>query len=180
MKNILALVLFSGLFQLSALAQQIFQFEMESCSRTMRNPMAGLVAARVAGFQHCALLYLQRKAERSSSDTAKWLDNQAYHLADFLSLYQLLLTSETLSSAEQEQIKTEFRDVTLAHPCFFDEDEATTLQHVNCPQSDLTPFSIDTDWEKAFHSIYETMNNNRFPQQRDIFQRLSHHRFPSR
>lgn len=167
--------------QLMLQAQEVFHFELESSVRTMRNPMVGLVASRVAGFQHCALLYLQSKASHETKATDfKWLDNQAYHLADFLALYQALITDEAISSDEQKSIKAAFKEATLAYPCFFDEDENTALQHVNCVGSDLTPFSLDTDWEKAFHSIFETFHQQNYTRQLEVFQRFSHQRKPIR
>lgn len=141
----------------------------------MRNPHAGFLSMRLASFQHAALTYLQQKMATSSANiTPQWLDNQAYHLADFLSLYQVLLTAERLGCQEIERIKALFREATLAFP-YFEDSDATALRFVDNPNTDTTPFSLDTDWEKAFHSIYDKKAISPYRQQFEVFQRNSKH-----
>lgn len=156
-------------------AQQVFQFELESSARTMRNSHAGFLRMRLAYFQNAALLYLKQQSVANPKEvTPKWLDNQAYHLADFLSLYQHLLTDESLGIQETARIKSLFRDASLAFP-YFEDSNSTTLRFVDNPNTDTTPFALDVDWEKAFHSIFDNKNNILYRQQIEEFQRVSKH-----
>jgi hypothetical protein len=43
-----------------------------------------------------------------------------------------------------------YRDASLNNPLFNDSDKETTFVYVNDKQT-YTPFSLDTDWEKAYN-----------------------------
>ena len=158
MKKTLLILLLSLLAGVSVQAQTVYQFELENSARTMGNSMAGFVPMRLATFKNAALVYMQRKADAAITPSRdRWLDNQAYHLADFLTLYQIEVTDQNISEADHARLKMMFRDATLAHPAFVDPDETTSLQFVNSTCSNFTPFSLDTDWEKAFDNIYKAL-----------------------
>lgn len=175
MKQTLLILSFLSLSLLPLSAQQVFQFELESSVRIMRNPNAGFLATRLAFFQNTALIYLQQQSAKSATAaTPKWLDNQAYHLADFLAIYHVLLTDESLGEQETPRIKTLFREATLAFP-YFEDSDAAALRFVDNPNADTTPFSLDTDWEKAFHSIFDKKETSPYRKQFEDFQRNSKH-----
>lgn len=163
MKKTLLLLLLPFLTLASLQAQMVYQFELENSARTMSNPMAGFIPMRLATFKNAALVYMQRKADAAITPSHdRWLDNQAYHLADFLTLYYIELTDQNISDVDHDRLKKMFRDATLAHPAFVDPDETTSLQFVNSTCSNFTPFSLDTDWEQAFDNIYKALRTAGF------------------
>lgn len=163
MKTIAPFLLLLFLHVLPIRGQEIFRMELENSARARRNPLSGFVQSRIACFQHEALLYLQRKAQKDTlTYTNRWLDTQAYFLADFLALYHTERTDETLTPEEHECLKSKFRDASLQSPVFIDPDEATILKYVNRRCSDTTPFSLDTDWEEAFRTITHALEESRY------------------
>ena len=134
MKKTLLILLLSLLAGVSVQAQTVYQFELENSARTMGNSMAGFVPMRLATFKNAALVYMQRKADAAITPSRdRWLDNQAYHLADFLTLYQIEVTDQNISEADHARLKMMFRDATLAHPAFVDRRDdllAVCQQHL--------------------------------------------------
>ena len=154
--NKLALVLLLLLAPLGASAQQVFQFELDNSARAMRSPGSGYVVVRLATFQHCALNYLATKtADRPDHERNRWLDNQAYYMADFLRLYYMQLIDESLTETDHAIWKQSFATASAQAPEFYDDDNPEACAYVN--DRSLTPFSLDTNWEKAFERILQDM-----------------------
>ena len=45
-----------------------------------------------------------------------------------------------------------FMDASISNPMFDDNDEETTMSYVK-DGNELTPFSLNTDWQKAYAAV---------------------------
>lgn len=142
-------------------AQSIFETELNHAANAVRQQRAGFIPCRIANFKHEALLYLKEKASQQPEVcTPQWLDRQAYHLADFLTLYQRLISTTQLDAKEHEWLRNRFSEASLAHPFFYDTNEGRIHQFVNAPARQLTPFSLDTDWSAALEKVRQSLQEN--------------------
>jgi hypothetical protein len=85
--------------------------------------------------------------------TDRFLDLQAYYLSEFLTLYQEdLVNSINLSAEERAKRAMIYVDATVSNPLFNDTDEETIYAFIQ-EGTELTPFSLDTDWQKALAAV---------------------------
>ncbi len=158
MKHLLltAFILFFSASWHCAQGQEIFNFVLEGATRTVNTPSANFTQTRIAQFKRTALLYMKREAfERMSEVTEGFLNTQAYYMSEFLSLFMSELVSgkKTTEEERRERILA-FMGASLSHPLFGDDDEETTLAYIK-EGTELTPFSLDTNWEEAYQAMTE-------------------------
>ena len=150
--------------------ESVFELELECAQRTLRSGRANYISVQFAQFQEVALLYLREKQQNT-------LDTQALNMADFLSLYYMSFVNDTLTGEDYEVLRLIFRDVSLSTPCFYDANERITLQFVLPEESKITPFSLDTDWTKAYQKIQNELLESKYKwiveQYQDIRKKLS-------
>lgn len=165
MKKLLLLLLV--LLTLPAVARRdsVFELELECAQRMLRCGRATYVSLQFALFQEAALLYLQEK-QQSIRDTTRinrrWLDLQAFNMTDFLSLYYVSFVNDQLSIEDHEILRLMFRDVSLSTPCFYDDNERVALRFVFPDESLVTPFSLDTDWQKAYEKVQSELKDSKY------------------
>ena len=134
-------------------AQEVYKMVMESATRVVNNPTSNYTLTRVAQFKRTALTYMRGKAlENPDSATVHFLDTQAYYLNEFTDRFfrEILKVS---GNARKECIMT-FVKASSENPVWRDPDKATTESFIGT--GELTPFSLDTDWEKAYKKIEDT------------------------
>lgn len=160
-----------------AMADSVFELELECAQRTIRSGRTNYISLQFAQFQESALLYLQEK-QLHTRDTARinrrWLDQQALDMADFLSIYYISFVNDTLSAEDHEVLRLIFRDASLSTPCFYDANERNTLQFLTPEEKSVTPFSLDTDWTKAIAKLRSELMTGTFqwlPRQYDEMRR---------
>jgi hypothetical protein len=153
MKTLLLTLLFAT-FTLGGSAQEIYKLVFESAKTTLENPATSLTKAKIAQFKISQLTYMYQKAfETMPEVTDRFLDIQAYYLSEFLTLYQAdLVKSSNLSAEERAKRVMIFLDATVSNPLFNDKDEETIYAYIH-EGTELTPFSLDTDWEKALAAV---------------------------
>lgn len=148
-KTLLLLLLLISASQVRA--QDIYNMVLESATRQVNAPTTDFTRTRVAQFKRTALIYMKSKAlETMPEVTTTFLDNQAYYLSEFVTLFfeQLLRNKKHSESARKEKIYM-FMSASIKNPLFGDPDTETTQSYIN-EGSELTPFSLDTDWQKAY------------------------------
>ena len=165
MKKFLFLLLVLLSLPTMSRGDSVFELELECAQRTLHSGRSNYVQLQFAQFQEAALLYLQDK-QQHTRDAARinreWLDVQALNMSDFLSLYYMGFVNDNLSSEEHEVLQTIFRDVSLTTPCFYDENERNVLRFVLPDESRITPFSLDTDWEKAYKKVRKELTSSKY------------------
>ena len=149
-------VLWLSLSSFGALsAQEVFNYVFEGASRVVNNPSSSYTTLRIAQFKLTALTYLQSKAfETREQVTEDFLNTQAYYMNEFVTSFVALFVDEKLAR-EPEELKKRillYTDASLSNPLFGDTDKETTLSYIGDSES-LTPFSLDTDWEKACAAV---------------------------
>lgn len=141
-------------FSYGATAQEIYKIVYKNAEQLVNNPTTSLTMAKIAQFKLSELTYLRQKAfETLPEVTDRFLDVQAYYLSEFMSLYQAELVKSTKETAEARAKKVMiFLDATVSNPLFDDKDEDTIYAYINAG-TELTPFSLDTDWQKALAAV---------------------------
>ena len=141
-------------FTLGANAQEIYKIVYKNAEEIVNDPTASLTKAKIAQFKLSQLTYLRHKAfETMPEVTDRFLDVQAYFLSEFLSLYQAELVKSSKETPEARAKKVMiFLDATVSNPLFEDKDEETIYAYINAG-TELTPFSLDTDWQKALAAV---------------------------
>ena len=88
--------------------------------------------------------------------TTQFLDTQAYWLSEFLTLFfdQIVKDKKNRDDEERKARILMFMEASLRNPLFHDKDEETTLSYIK-EGSEITPFSLDTNWELAYQYAKE-------------------------
>lgn len=142
--TLLALLLVGGM---QCRAQEVFNMVLQSATRVVNSPTSNFTATRVAQFKRTALTYMRDKAfEQSDSVKASFLDTQAYYLSEFMTLFfnEIL----RVQGPERKERIYLFMQASRECPLWNDPDKETAESFIIADE--LTPFSLDTDWDKAF------------------------------
>ena len=134
-------------------AQEVYNMVLENATQTVNSPSKSFTQVKIAQFKSTALIYLKRKSfENSKEVKEEFLNTQAYYLSEFIFLFfTQILKDHKLSDEERRKKIYLFMDASLSNPLFNDPDTETTQSYIK-EGSELTPFSLDTDWQKAWHA----------------------------
>lgn len=136
-------------------AQDVFNQVVSNAKLVIEDPKADPFILAVSQFKYTALQYLCTTAIKRNGGgvAADLLDRQAYSLNHFIiSYFSELAKAQKESDAKQKDIMKKYWRACAEHPMFKDEDKETTEAFMKDPGC-ITPFSIDTDWEKADQAI---------------------------
>lgn len=135
----------------TAKAQEVYNYVLNNATRTVQSPTSGFTQTRIAQFKQTALIYLRKKAlETMPEVTDQFLNTQAYYMSEFITLF----FDEILKSKKQDSEKKKakimlFMDASKSNPLFDDTDTETTDSYI-LEGNQLTPFSLNTDWPRAY------------------------------
>lgn len=148
------MTLLFSVFAVGVNAQEIYKIVYKNAEQIVNDPNSGVTKARIAQFKVSQLTYLYQKAfETMPEVTDRFLDVQAYYLTEFMSLYQAELVKSSKETPEERAKKVMiFLDATVSNPLFNDTDEETIYAYIK-EGTELTPFSLDTDWQKALAAV---------------------------
>ena len=134
-------------------AQDVYNMVLENANKVVDSPSKSFTQVKIAQFKKTALIYLKKKAfENNSVVKAEFLNTQAYYLSEFIFLFfTQILKDHKLSEEERRKKIYLFMDASLSNPLFNDPDTETTQSYIK-EGSELTPFSLDTDWQKAWYA----------------------------
>lgn len=150
MRRLLFILTLLATIQCATYAQEVYNLVLESATRVVNNPTSGIMQTHIAQFKRTALVYMKSKAfETQETVQADFLNTQAYYLSEFLSRFfnQVIADQNASEDIRKDHIHT-YMQASLANPLFGDTDTETVHAYVNDPE-EITPFSIDTDWERA-------------------------------
>ena len=139
-------------------AQEIYNFVLENATRTVNSPTSGFMQNKVATFTRTTLTYLKLTALDQLPDVSgTFLDNQAFFLSEFLNLYMRhTIHNKRISPEKRQEITALFTQASKNNPLFDETDEAETELFLR-EQHPMTPFSLNTDWQKAYKEIKENL-----------------------
>lgn len=137
-----------------AKAQEVYDMVLQSATRIVNNPASNFTVTRVAQFKRTALLYMRDMVIKNAPDTtALFLDTQAYNLNEFTTeFFSTLLRNQ--GNMRKEVINI-FMKASSDNPIWNDTDKETAESFIIA--GELTPFSLDTDWEKAYKQADEQL-----------------------
>ena len=133
-----------------AFAQDVYNYVLETAEKVVNNPLSTYTNIKISQFKYTSLKYIKRKAlEKNKEVSNQFLDVQAYNMSEFLSLFfKEAISKPNLSPERKKELIFMFMDASCSNPLFEDEDIETTQSYIS-EGNELTPFSLDTDWEKA-------------------------------
>lgn len=157
MKRIILSIIMIAVFGLACPAQDIFKEILQSAKTVANNPKTNLSIAQIATFKVTALQYVQETAFKVKDTlTVKFFDDQAYCMQQFVnSFVQDVLVNTTLTGKQKKDEVVFYMNASCSNPLFNDPDTSLTLSYVNDSKHQLTPFSLDTDWTKAYAAILD-------------------------
>lgn len=162
MKKVITILLLTlSLVPAAAGAQNVYNFVLENAQRTVDNPTVNFTQTRIAQFKVTALRFMRQIGlEKRPGADERWLDVQAYYLSEFLTLFfKELVSSDQLSSDERKAHILRFTEATMENPLFEQVDEETALAYLK-EAGEITPFSLNTDWEKAYNYLNTHLNTH--------------------
>ena len=132
-------------------AQSLYKTVYDKAMAVVNSPTASDEEIQINQFKLTALNYMSMMVKkRGLQKSTDFYDGQAVMLASFITDFQVNLEkARTISSAKRTEILKIYTDASKFNPMFKDTDK----EKVNCyvdDRSTLTPFCIDTDWEKAY------------------------------
>lgn len=132
-------------------AQSLYKTVYDKATAVVNNPASSDEEIQISQFKLTALNYISLMVKkRGLQKDSYFYDSQAVNLNSFITDFQVNLEkARTISPAKRTEILKIYTDASKFNPMFKDEDK----NKVNCYVDDrttLTPFCIDTDWEKAY------------------------------
>lgn len=138
----------------SAQAQELYNEVLNKAEAVVNNPKSDEVSIKVNHFKSTALRYTRNMALKTMPEvTTRFLDIQAYYLNDFLSrFFADLVTVQDSDERTRKEHIIMYVNASVGNPLFDKADAETAESFIN-DKDNLTPFSLNTDWEKACLAI---------------------------
>lgn len=134
-----------------ARAQEVFNQVVNTAKQVIDDPQANGFLLAVSQFKYTSMQYLCTTAikRNGGSVQADLLDRQAAAMNHFVTRYFAeLAAAQQQSGEEQTKIMRRYWKASASNPMFQNVDKNEADAFVTDAQS-LTPFSLNTDWEKA-------------------------------
>lgn len=134
-----------------AVAQNLYKTVYEGASAVVNNPKSSQEQIEINQFKVTVLNYLQDQVHRRAlTKDSYFFDSQAVNMKCFVDDFIYNVTkARAISAAKRTEVIACYRDASLKNPLFNDLDKERTYCYVNDTRT-FTPFSLDTDWEKAY------------------------------
>lgn len=132
-------------------AQSLYKKVYDNAVAVVNDAAANDQQIQVNQFKITALNYMSNQVtKRNQTRNSYFYDSQAVNMASFITDFETyIIKARTISTEKRLAVIGCYRDASLQNPLFGDQDKETTLVYVNDKQT-YTPFSLDTDWEKAY------------------------------
>lgn len=151
-KIALSILLAVGAGQLQA--QELYNEVLTKAENVVNDPKADDVSVKVNHFKSTALRYLRHMAVKNKPDmSAQFLDIQAYYMTDFLSkFFKDLAAVQNDNTRARKECIIMYVNASVGNPLFESADTETAESFID-DKDNLTPFSLNTDWQKACQAI---------------------------
>ena len=150
MKKIMLMAVFL-LATVQGFSQEVFNRMYASATAVLNDPASNEAKTKLNYFFLTELNYLRSTAEQRMPEvTTTFLDTHAYYLSEFVtSFFQQVSAAHRVSAECQHGVVMSYVNATIENPLFGDTDKEKVHSFLHDPQYP-TPFSLDTDWEKAY------------------------------
>jgi hypothetical protein len=162
MKHLLVLLFFLGV-GCHVSAQDIFNTVLDDAKKVINDTTSNVLVAKIAQFKYTTLQYIKKKSFEGAGDVTKeFLDNQAYYMTEFLStFFKSALLNTQLTKSEKKNRIMSFIDASGSNPLFNETETDIVNAYVENGEGQLTPFSINTDWPKAYAAIRSILDKEK-------------------
>ena len=135
----------------NANAQSLYKTVRDTATKIVNNPKSRQDEIDVAQFEITVLNYIAAQvSKRGLQKNGYFYDSQAVNMKSFVDDCRLYaLRANKISASKKKQVMECFRQASLNNPLFNDSDKKNIHIYVKDSNTD-TPFSLDTDWEKAY------------------------------
>lgn len=151
MKKMIFLLAFvtAGIAQLNA--QSLFKTVYDNAIAVVNNSDSSDERIQIHQFEVTVLNYMQTQVQkRDLKKDDYFFDSQAVNLKSFVDDFLFYLNKARMTApAKRADVINCYREASLKNPLFNDLDKERTMCYVNDTKT-YTPFSLDTDWEKAY------------------------------
>lgn len=132
-------------------AQDLFKTVRDNATKVVNNPNSSDEEIQINQFKVTALNYLSMMVQkRGLKKDTYFYDSQAVNMTSFITDFQVNLEkARAISPAKRLEIMKIYTDASKFNPMFKDTDKERANAYVN-DKTTLTPFCLDTDWEKAY------------------------------
>jgi len=151
MKKILLLACLAVLSAGQLQAQSLFETVYKQAIAKVNDGQSSQETLDINQFEVTALNYLTSQVKtRGLKKDSYFYDSQAVNLKSFVDDFLFYVNkARSVSAQKRKQVIECYRNASLQNPLFNDEDKQKVWCYVNDVQT-YTPFSLDTDWEKAY------------------------------
>ncbi len=132
-------------------AQSLYKTVFDKATAVVNNPASSDEEIQINQFKVTALNYISMMVKKRGLDKdAYFYDSQAVNMSSFITDFQVNLEkARAISPAKRTEILKIYTDASKFNPLFKDTDKEKVNAYV-IDKTTLTPFCIDTDWEKAY------------------------------
>lgn len=132
-------------------AQSLYKTVYDRATAVVSNPSSSDEEVQINQFKVTALNYISMMVKkRGMNKDSYFYDSQAVNMASFVTDFQANLEkARAISPAKRNEILKIYTDASKYNPLFKDTDKEKVNCYIN-DKSTLTPFCIDTNWEKAY------------------------------
>ncbi len=151
MKKTLTLVCLLTLGIGNMSAQQLFKQVYDNAIEVVNDAKSSDEQVQINQFKVTALNYITSQVTKKGLEKDSYFyDSQAVNLVSFITDFESnVMKARAISTAKRLQVIEIYRNASLSNPLFKDSDKEKTQCYIN-DKTTFTPFSLDTDWEKAY------------------------------
>jgi len=151
MKKILLLACFTALTVGQINAQSLFETVYKQAIAKVNDANSSQETLDINQFEVTALNYITAQVKtRALKKDSYFYDSQAVNLKSFIDDFLFYVNkARAVSAQKRKQVIECYRNASLQNPLFNDQNKEKVWCYVNDVQT-YTPFSLDTDWEKAY------------------------------
>lgn len=135
----------------TASAQSLYKKVYDNAIAVVNNAASNDQQIQINQYKVTALNYISNQVKKRKLEKDSYFyDSQAVNLASFITDFETnVIKARAISTEKRLEVIKVYRDASLQNPLFNDDDKETTFVYVNDKQT-YTPFSLDTNWEKAY------------------------------
>lgn len=135
----------------TANGQNLYKKVFDNAISVVNNAASNDQQIQVNQFKITALNYISNQVKKNKQNRDTYFyDSQAVNLASFITDFETnIIKARAISKEKRLEVIDCYRQASLDNALFNDADKETTYVYVNDKQT-YTPFSLDTNWEKAY------------------------------